>query len=132
MTLSIAVAYAADFDVVNELAKRSGLPVTRLDSLLANCDANQTSMYFCAWRDLIAADHNLETASDQRASSSPACKKAVDRRLHGWTKKRDAICAKTAEEEYGGGSLEQTAQTQCAVSTTQDMIKKIATLHCAG
>jgi uncharacterized protein YecT (DUF1311 family) len=130
--LSGGVAEAADIDIVGELAQRSGMPPAQLEPLLANCDANQTSMYFCSWRDLIVADHELDAAREKRSAVSPACKKSVDRRLEEWPDNRDRQCKNAAAREYQGGSLEQTARLQCSISSTRDMTKKINAVHCSG
>ena len=104
--LSGGHARAADLDIVGGLSRRSGMPSAQLEPLLANCDANQTSMYFCAWRDLIVAERDLEATRDKRSAPSPACKKSVDHQLDGWPDNRDRQCQNAAAREYRGGSME--------------------------
>ena len=48
------------------LAQRSGLTSTEVASLLASCDANPTSMRFCAWRDQLVAERKLQQLIDER------------------------------------------------------------------
>lgn len=44
----------------DEISARSGLPASEVNALLADCDSNQTSMNFCAWRDQIVAERELQ------------------------------------------------------------------------
>jgi uncharacterized protein YecT (DUF1311 family) len=129
--LSLSAAHAAEHDPVDELAKRSGLPPAEISASLANCDANQTNLNICAWRDVIVAEQDLKKVADERSASSPSCKKAIDRRLDGWTAKRDRVCKESAAEEYGGGSAEPMALAICESSSTHDMAKEIQSLHCS-
>ncbi|WP_052135311.1 lysozyme inhibitor LprI family protein [Collimonas arenae] len=97
----------AEGDVLVELSHRSNLPEADLKQSLANCDANQTNTNLCAYRDQVAADLTLKHAVAE------------------WEKARDAGCAKSAEREYGGGSLKPTAQAMCVTAETKKMIQRV-------
>jgi uncharacterized protein YecT (DUF1311 family) len=122
-------AVAADFDPVAELAQRSKLPATEVASLLATCEstnATQMSINFCAWRDLLAAEHQLQQVVDSRSTQAPKCADMLARKLSTWKKKRDAGCEKSAKLDYEGGSMLPTAIAMCETAETQRMTKKIA------
>ena len=52
--LSVSAVAASAQTLTDELANRSGKSPAQVTTLLASCDANQTSMKFCAWRDELA------------------------------------------------------------------------------
>ena len=76
--LAIAGPVMAD-EVVEELSRRSLMPVADLIDLLADYDRNQLSMNFCAFRDAVAADLRLEAAiAKKKATLAPADAEALD------------------------------------------------------
>lgn len=128
-----ASSAAADLDPANELARRSNLPASEVAALLATCessDASQMSINFCAWRDLIVAEHKLQHVVDDRNAQAPKCANALAKKISAWKKKRDAGCEKSAKLDYGGGSMLPTAVAMCETAETQLMTKKI-TSHSA-
>jgi uncharacterized protein YecT (DUF1311 family) len=112
----------------DELSARSGLPASDVNALLANCDANQTSMNFCAWRDQIVAERELQQIVEQRERAHPERKAALDARIKKWKKARDASCEKSAERAWDGGSMRPTAQAICATAATKKMTKKLSAM----
>ena len=76
-----ASAAASAQTLTDELAQRSGVSPAEVSTLLANCDANRTSMKFCAWRDELAAERTLRRLIDEKRAASP--------KVDSWQKRRD-------------------------------------------
>jgi uncharacterized protein YecT (DUF1311 family) len=115
---------------VNEIANRSGLPASEVAAALSNCEANQTSMNLCAWRDQIVAEQKLEHAVDAIAGSSTTCRKTLERKIAAWKKRRDANCTRSASDEWGNGSMLPTAVSMCKTAETERMRKAIGSEKC--
>lgn len=115
----------ASGDVIKELSKRSGLSVSELKDLLSDCDANQQSMYFCAYRDLVAADLVLKHVIREKEKAFPSCKSTIDADVSSWEKERNRGCEKSASKEYGEGSMKPTAEVMCITFETQKMTQRI-------
>ncbi|RQS19100.1 lysozyme inhibitor LprI family protein [Burkholderia sp. Bp8998] len=111
---------------VDEIAARSGLPASEVGALLGNCDASQTSMNFCAWRDQLVAERELQQAIDTQIATHPERRVALEARIAKWGKARDASCEKSARKEWGDGSMRPAAQATCAAAVTKKMTKKLA------
>ncbi|MCQ8895097.1 DUF1311 domain-containing protein [Limnobacter humi] len=88
--------------------------------MLSNCDATQQSMYFCAWRDLLQAEQQLDTFVAKPENASASCRKSIERGLSQWRKKRDAHCKAQTLQEFGEGSMGPTADLMCRTQATQD------------
>lgn len=110
----------------DEIAARSGLPASEVAALLAECDANQTSMNFCAWRDQIVAERDLQQVIARQESEHPERKAALEARVARWKKARDASCEKSAIKEWGDGSMRPAAQSICATAATKKMTKRLS------
>lgn len=119
-------------EVFKELARRSTLPDADLRALLANCDATQQSMYFCAWRDLIAADRRLNQAVAEQVKLRPNCKLYFEAKTARWSRARDQDCEKSAKAEWTNGSMEPTAKLLCMAAQTEDITKRVQRLHGCG
>jgi hypothetical protein len=119
-------------DVVSELSRRSGLPESDLETLLADCNANQRSIYFCAYRDLVAADMTFKRALAAKEQSLPACKSAIDGKAARWERLRDNRCEQGATKEFGDGSMKPTAQALCAAAETHRMTKRVKKISGCG
>ncbi|WP_233802321.1 lysozyme inhibitor LprI family protein [Paraburkholderia sp. HP33-1] len=115
---------------VDEIANRSGLPASEVAAALSNCEANQTSMNLCAWRDQIVAEQRLERVVEGKIVSSETCKAALEKRLTEWKKRRDANCEKSASQQWGGGSMLPTAVAMCKTAETERMSKAIQASGC--
>lgn len=120
-------ALAAGPDPVDALSQRSGLPASEVSAMLSHCDADQTSTNFCAWRDQIVAEQELQRVVDDKSAASPACKEALEKKIDAWKKRRDASCQRSAQQEWGGGSMLPAAVAICATAETKRMTKKIDT-----
>jgi uncharacterized protein YecT (DUF1311 family) len=121
---------AAVISPVDEMAARSGLPASEVAALLANCDASQTSMNFCAWRDQLVAEQNLQLAVSRMEAQSPACKNRLEKQIPRWTRQRDLDCQKGARQDWGNGSMHQAAQTICLTKETERITGKVKAFHC--
>ncbi|WP_431819684.1 lysozyme inhibitor LprI family protein [Burkholderia sp. F1] len=115
----------ADQTPAEEISARSGLPASEVNALLANCDSNQASMNFCAWRDQIVAERELRQVVDQQITEHPKRKAALEAKVAKWKKARDASCEKSARKEWGDGSMRPAAQAICATASTKIMTKKL-------
>jgi uncharacterized protein YecT (DUF1311 family) len=125
LLLSSAHAFAGQTPA-DEISARSGLPASEVNAMLADCDSNQTSMNFCAWRDQIVAERELQQVVEQQESEHPERKAALDARIARWRKARDASCEKSARKEWDGGSMRPAAQAICATAATRKMTKKLS------
>ncbi|KWI36365.1 hypothetical protein WM04_06935 [Burkholderia ubonensis] len=112
----------------DEISARSGLPASEVSALLADCDSNQASMNFCAWRDQIVAEREMQHVVDRQISEHPERKAALEAKVAKWKKARDASCEKSARKEWGDGSMRQAAQAICATASTKKMTKRLSTL----
>ncbi|MXK59264.1 DUF1311 domain-containing protein [Burkholderia pseudomallei] len=125
LLLASASAFAEQTPA-DEISARSGLPASEVNALLADCDSNQTSMNFCAWRDQLVAERELQQVVDQQISEHPARKAALEAKVAKWKKARDASCEKSARKEWGDGSMRPAAQAICATAATKKMTKKLS------
>jgi hypothetical protein len=116
-------------EVLSEVSRRSGISKTELERLTAKCDADQQTMYFCAFRDLVEVDMRLDRVAADHIRRYPECKDLIAARLRDLRQGRDAACATSAQEEFGSGSMAQTARATCASSATKPMIESIAALN---
>lgn len=114
-----------DSEVLSDLSRRSNLPEADLKSMLAACDANQTNMNLCAYRDQVAADLTLKHAIEKKEKQLPKRTVEIDTKVAGWEKSRDVSCAKSAEQEWGNGSMKPTAQAMCVAAETHKMIRRV-------
>ncbi|KUZ74714.1 hypothetical protein WI36_14780 [Burkholderia ubonensis] len=128
LLLLVASATAfAEQTPADEISARSGLPASEVSALLADCESNQTSMNFCAWRDQIVAERELQHVVDRQVSEHPERKAALDAKIAKWKKARDASCEKSARKEWGEGSMRPAAQAICATASTKKMTKRLST-----
>ncbi|VWD28941.1 hypothetical protein BLA50215_04516 [Burkholderia lata] len=116
----------ADQTPADEISARSGLPASEVAVLLNNCDSSQTSMNFCAWRDQIVAERELQKVVDKQVSEHPDRKASLEGRISKWKKARDASCEKSAHKEWGDGSMLPAAKAICATASTKKMAKKLS------
>jgi uncharacterized protein YecT (DUF1311 family) len=114
--------------VLDELSQRSGLPKADLNRLLADCNASQQNMNFCAWRDKIAADRAFRRVLDEKEQRMPKCKASLESRAASWIKFRDQSCDK-ATKKWEGGSIRPLEQAVCLSSETQAMTKQLKSRH---
>ncbi|KVT87052.1 hypothetical protein WK59_09445 [Burkholderia ubonensis] len=126
LLLASATAFA-ERTPADEISARSGLPASEVSALLADCDSNQTSMNFCAWRDQIVAERELQQVVDQQVSEHPERKAALEAKIAKWKKARDASCEKSARKEWGEGSMRPAAQAICVTASTKKMTKRLST-----
>ncbi|WP_322065871.1 lysozyme inhibitor LprI family protein [Burkholderia ubonensis] len=125
LLLASANAFAEQ-SPADEISARSGLPASEVSALLADCDSNQTSMNFCAWRDQIVAERELQQVVDQQVSQHPERKAALEAKVAKWKKARDASCEKSARKEWDDGSMRPAAQAICATASTKKMTRKLS------
>lgn len=111
--------------VLSELSRRSALPEDELSRLLADCDANQQAMYFCAWRDQVAKERKFNRALEEKKYALVACKAELEARATSWKKSRDRSCAQSAKNEFDGGSMNPTAQAICMAAETARMTHRL-------
>lgn len=95
-----------DTDAVKTLLALSKLPEAELNEMLADCNADRQSMYFCAWRYKIVAERRLDRVAAEKKTALPTCAAAVDEWIRLESVRRDKTCAKQASANFGGGSLE--------------------------
>jgi hypothetical protein len=110
------------------MSRRSAVPEAELNQRLTNCNADQQSLYFCALRDFVAVDLELDRLAAEQAHRHPECKEAFEHQLRDLKQKRDGACAKSANEEYGAGSVAQTAIAVCASNSTRPLIDQLAAM----
>ncbi|WP_152608037.1 lysozyme inhibitor LprI family protein [Burkholderia sp. A9] len=116
----------ADPTPADEIAVHSGLPASEVNALLRDCNSNQTSMNFCAWRDQIVAERDLQRVVDKQVSDRPGRKKALDAQIAQWKRARDASCEKSTRNAWSNGSMRPAAQAICATAATKEMTKRLS------
>ena len=122
----------ADQTPAQELAAHTGWPLKDIQAMLNSCKSDdQTTIYFCGWRDLIVAERDLQKIVDQRNSQRPASKAALDTRIAQWKKAREADCRKSAHRDYTGKPMEPVMGMVCQADETQDMAKAMGKDHTA-
>ncbi|WP_175688062.1 lysozyme inhibitor LprI family protein [Burkholderia anthina] len=126
MLLIVSAAAVADQTPADEISARSGLPASEVTALLDNCDGSQTSMNFCAWRDQIVAERELQQVVDKQVAEHPELKHALEARITKWKKARDASCEKSSRREWGDGSMLPAARAICATASTKKMTKRLS------
>ncbi|MCC8405342.1 DUF1311 domain-containing protein [Paraburkholderia sp. MMS20-SJTN17] len=131
LTLGSTSALATRAASVDEIANRSGLPTSEITAAQSNCEADQTGMNLCAWRDQIIAEQRLEQqVVDVMAGTSTACRTALERKIAAWKKRRDTNCTRSASDEWGNGSMLPTAVSMCKTAETERMRKAIGSEKC--
>ena len=125
MSFSPAKYQPSPEEVLAALAHRSGLAEDSLRGLLSNCDASQSAMNICAYRDAVVADLVLQHAVAHKADQLPACKERLEARISRWAAERDLACKRSAAKAYGGGSLEPMAMSMCVQHENEQMAKKV-------
>lgn len=111
--------------ILTELSQRSGLPIDNLQDLLADCDADQQSMYFCAYSDQVVADLKLQHTLSLKQQQLPQCQTKLLDQVESWENKRDQSCAQSAAKEWGDGSMKPTAELVCSVAETNRFNKQL-------
>ncbi|RDJ97786.1 lysozyme inhibitor LprI family protein [Paraburkholderia lacunae] len=129
LALACSSAFADTPDPADVISQQSGLPASEVQGMLANCDANQTSLNFCAWRDRVVAEQKLHDVLDEKAGTSPGCKARLEHKIAVWKKRRDASCKKSAEAENGGGSIVPMEIAACQAAETDRMTKVIGSIR---
>lgn len=114
-----------DAEIVAALSNQSHVPEAELKTYLSDCDANQLSMNFCAYRDAVAANLTLKKAISKKKLQLPACKSNLDKEIARWEKTLNRDCQVSAKKQYGDGSLKNTVQSMCITADTVKMTKKI-------
>jgi len=130
VSASVAVRAASGPTLTEILAQRSGLTPQEVVSLLASCDANPTSMRFCAWRDQLIAERRLQQLIDEKRTASPKCAAALAQKLAAWQKRRDQTCKQSAQRQWGNGSMLSAAEAMCQTDRTKQMTQSISANTC--
>jgi len=115
-------------EVLAEMSRRSAVPEAELKQRLTSCEAEQQNMYFCAFRDFIAVDIQLDRIAAEQTRRHPECKEPIEHQLRDLREQRDRACAKSAAEEYGAGSMARTAIAVCASSSTKPLIDQVTAM----
>ncbi|HVZ31947.1 MAG TPA: hypothetical protein VG963_05955, partial [Polyangiaceae bacterium] len=85
----------ASEDVLREVSRRSGLPESEVRALVANCDRDQQSQYFCAFRDFVARDLLLQSTAAEQQRQLPACEAELHQKLTEREHARDENCQRS-------------------------------------
>jgi hypothetical protein len=109
-------------DAQTRISKASGLPLATIQRMLSDCDADQQSMNFCAWRDRVDAEDALSITTATWDKKSPACKSAVSEQVARWMHMRNRKCAVSPAD--GSGALAEA--TGCQASMTLDYAQHFA------
>ncbi|WP_254789749.1 lysozyme inhibitor LprI family protein [Variovorax sp. OV329] len=112
-------------EVLAALEKRSGIPETELQLLLGKCDASQSAMNICAYRDVVAADLVLQHTVARKIEQSPGCKASLEASTARWASDRARGCKQGAAKDYGSGSLAPMAESMCMTHELEQMTKRI-------
>ncbi|MFM0094169.1 DUF1311 domain-containing protein [Paraburkholderia nemoris] len=129
LALACSPAFAAAPDPADVISQQSGLPASEVQGMLANCDANQMSLNFCAWRDRVVAEQKLQDVVGDKSAKFPNCKARLEKKIAAWKKRRDASCKKSVEAKNGGGSIVPMEIAACQAAETDRMTKVIASIR---
>lgn len=124
LLISSVQAWASDASL-QELSIRSGLSRDQLQEFISNCDANQMSMYFCAWNDEIASEQKLKQRLTDKLQNHPACQAKVTKLAKQWLAKENKRCEKSSKEEWSNGSMQPTAHVTCLDQKVQSKITAV-------
>lgn len=130
VSASAAVRAAPGPTLTEILAQRSGLTPPEVASLLSSCDANPTSMRFCAWRDQLIAERRLQQLIEEKRTASPKCAAALAQKLAAWQKRRDQTCKQSAIRQWGDGSMLSAAEAMCQTDRTKQMTQSLSANTC--
>ncbi|WP_118179517.1 lysozyme inhibitor LprI family protein [Paraburkholderia phosphatilytica] len=114
----------------DEISQQSGIPASEVGAMLTHCDANQMSINMCAWRDRIVAERKLQRAVATKGTMNAGCPQPMNARIDAWKQERDQTCARKAQKQYGGGTMQQSAQTMCETAATKRMTGRINAGKC--
>ena len=95
--------------------------------MLADCTANQQAQYFCAWRDKLRAAQALDAAVAQRGQASASCSQRLTQETPRWKAQVQHQCQAAAAREWGGGSLQRTAELSCTAAAFGRAASAVAT-----
>jgi uncharacterized protein YecT (DUF1311 family) len=129
LALTCSSAFADALNPADVISRQSGVPASEVQGMLANCDANQMSLNFCAWRDRVVAEQKLQDVVNEKTAELPDCKTRLENKIASWKKRRDVSCKKSTEAKYGGGSIVPMEFAACQTAETERMTKVIASLH---
>lgn len=118
--------------VLTELSQRSGSPINNLQDLLADCDADQQSMYFCAYRDQVSADLKLQHTLSLKQQQFPRCQAGLSNQIKDWENRRNQTCEQSAAKEWGEGSVKSTDELICSTTETnrfEKQLEKVTACH---
>lgn len=112
--------------VLTELSERSAIPREEIVAVVQDCDANQMSMNFCAWRDQISAERELDRVVADKIARRPECRGALETYLA--TRRRDFAsgCERSADAEYGEGSIKPMMRAMCMQAEIAETTKQVA------
>ena len=117
---SVLAAEPADLsptDPAAELAKQSGLPLEEISRLLKDCDADQQSMNFCAWRDQTQAEDMIRLSVAHLQTKLPSYHDCISAKAAQTVQHIKRKCTTDAHRDYAGGSVETYQRTQCIASS---------------
>ena len=76
----------------------------------------------------MAAYLKLRQSVRSKVEQLPSCRAGIESRVARLEKERDRACKLSAQKEWGGGSMEPTAEATCAAVETRRMGKTILAL----
>jgi len=108
-----------------ELSRRSELTEGQLRSQLKNCQTNRQSRYFCAFREVVAADLSLRFAVDAKIREAPTCEGPLSHAVADFQKSRMRLCNESAADLLSEASIEPIAQARCIAGSTNAMAEQV-------
>lgn len=129
LSIGAAVAHTNNGGAaINELAQKSAMPISELETLLASCDtdnATQLALNFCAWRNQIAAEQILAQTVAKKEQLHPQCKVSIHAKVNAWQRDIAGACEKAAAKDYAGGSMEPMARAMCVEAEINKITKRV-------
>jgi hypothetical protein len=114
--------------VLQSLSERSGRAPQELQQFLADCDADQQAMYFCAYRDVVAADLRLQHAAAARDARFPRCAADLSKLLREREAKRNRGCEASNARSRADRSLAPTPVLLCVRHDIDTTAKRVESL----
>lgn len=120
-----SLSVTLDSEVIANISKRSHIPVNKLKTIFADCNAakSQLDMDLCADKDATTAIFKLRQTLLNNKLQLSACQSQLEKKIAQWKRLRDSGC-ENATKNYSGGSIRPFLEMTCLANETTKLIKK--------
>jgi uncharacterized protein YecT (DUF1311 family) len=120
-------AFSQSVSVVQELSRRTGMSVQELRGYLSHCEMTQLSMNICAFRDVVAADLQMQSLLQQMSlRRDQGGRTTLAKEQQNWLLQAKAKCNAAVDREVRQfGSMRPMVYGQCMSAATQKRITQL-------